>query len=341
MNGNQNMASSTLVDRAAGMLAGVAVGDALGMPSEFLTPSHIELWYGHIATFVPAHPQHPHHRLPAGSVTDDTDHTFLLAQLLLDEGGITPNALAKRLIAWSQTARVRENRFIGPSTLKSLAALNDGQPLEEVPRGGVTVGGAMRVAALAIAVPSRTELIEQVVASCAVTHFTYNAISGAMSMAFALAESLRATAIPLSVARAAQEGAIIGRSHGNWSWSPPIDKRIEYVIDWTQQQSEEEALNRMRELIGTDLYPEQLVPCAIGLTLLAKGDPQQAMVWAANMGGDTDTLASMAGSLCGGLKGLTAVDSSLLSQVESVNKLDIHRMAESLIAVRHTKEEET
>ena len=79
-----------LLDRATGMLAGVAIGDALGMPSEFLTPAHIQDWYGHIGAFVPPHPTHPHHRLPAGSVTDDTDHTLLLADLLLDQGRIEP-----------------------------------------------------------------------------------------------------------------------------------------------------------------------------------------------------------------------------------------------------------
>ena len=37
-----------LLDRAAGMLAGVAIGDALGMPSEFLTPDFIQAGYGGI-----------------------------------------------------------------------------------------------------------------------------------------------------------------------------------------------------------------------------------------------------------------------------------------------------
>lgn len=331
---NQNSALPSLIERAAGMLAGVAVGDALGMPTEFLTPARIEMWYGHVTTFIPPHPQHPHHRLLAGSITDDTDHTLLLAQLLLDEGRITPQSLAERLLAWSQTPRVRENQFVGPSTLKSLAALNDGQLLDKIPRGGVTVGAAMRVAAIAIVFPERAELIEQVVASCSVTHYTFNAISGAMAMAFALSESLRETADPLSVARAAQEGALIGREYGNWSWAPPIDRRIEYVIGWTRQYTEEEALTRIRELIGTDLYPEQLVPCAIGLALLANGDPQQAMIWGANLGGDTDTLASMTGSICGGLLGIKNIDKGLLKTVEEVNQLDIGQVARQLIKMR-------
>jgi ADP-ribosylglycohydrolase len=237
-------------------------------------------------------------------------------------------------MAWSQTSRVQENRFVGPSTLKSLVALNDGRPLDQVPRGGTTVGAAMRVATLAIAFPKRVALIDQVVASCAVTHYTHNAISGAMAMAFALAESLKESAVPLSVARAAQEGAVVGRAYGDWSWAPPIERRIAYVIEWVQRYPEEAVLMRLGEVIGTDLYPEQLVPCAIGLTLLARGDPQRAIMWAANMGGDTDTLASMAGSLCGGLGGVTAVPTEWLNTVERVNHLDLHRLAQALVAFR-------
>ena len=72
-----------ILDRAAGMLAGVALGDALGMPAEFLTPDLIREYFGGISGPIAAHPSHPHHRLPVGSVTDDTDHTMLIAQLLM------------------------------------------------------------------------------------------------------------------------------------------------------------------------------------------------------------------------------------------------------------------
>lgn len=323
-----------LLDRATGMLAGVAIGDALGMPTEFLTPELIQEWYGHVDRFVAAHPSHPHCRLPAGSVTDDTDQTLLLADLLLDQGRIKPERWAERLLAWSQTERVKKNRFVGPSTLKSLAAMQEGQALEQVPRGGTTVGAAMRVAALAIAITDRDHLVEQVVASCSITHFTRNAISGAVAMAFALAESLDESADLASVARAAQEGAITGRNHGDWSWALPIERRIEYVTRWAGVYSEEEALDRMSILIGLDLYPEQLVPNAVGLALLAGGDPQRAMIWAANMGGDTDTLASMTGSLCGGLGGVAAFDPCLLEKVGEVNSLDLEATAKALLTMR-------
>jgi ADP-ribosylglycohydrolase len=342
--GSSNLVSDTttndysLLDRAAGMLAGVAIGDTLGMPVELLTPEYIKKWYGEVKDLIAPHSKHPHHRLLAGSVTDDTDHTLLLAQLLVDQGEITPIELAKRLLEWSQTPRVRANRFVGPSTLKTLAALEAGEALDKVPRAGTSVGAAMRVAPLAIAFPNKDMLIEQVVASCAVSHYTRNAISGAMAMAFALSAALDPSADLESICKAAKEGAIIGRNHGDWSWSPPIERRIDHVLDWINTLNEQEVLTRLYELIGVDMYPEQLVPCAIGLAYLADGDPQRAMLLAANLGGDTDTLASMTGSLCAGWRGLQNIDQSWLKLVETTNQIDVCAVAKNLIALRPIQE---
>lgn len=327
--------AATLPERAHGILAGVAVGDALGMPSEFLTPETIRDWYGGgITDLRTADPRHPHHRLPAGSVTDDTDHTLLLADLLLADGEIKPLHLAERLLAWGSSPRVVENRFVGPSTLKTLAALKEGAALEDVPRGGTSSGAAMRVAALAIAFADRDSLAEQVVASCAVSHHTRIAIAGAMAMAFALSAALEPDATGASVAAAAQVGAGRGLEHGAWGWTAPLDRRIDHVLEWTSTLPRERVLTNLFELIGVDMYGEQLVPDAIGLMVLAHGDPNQAMLMAANLGGDSDTLASMTGSLCGALKGVRAVDAGWLEQVEAVNGLDLGALATRLVTFR-------
>ena len=328
------MGRPTLLERAAGMLAGVALGDALGMPTEFLRPEEIRTWYGEVQGLLQPHLRHPHHRLSAGAVTDDTDHTLIIAELLLEEGRVDPHVLAERLLAWSQAERVREARLAGPSTMRALAAIAAGEPWEKAAREGITVGAAMRVAPLAIVFPRREELIPQVVASCAVTHYTQIAISGAMAMAFALSEALRPQATTLSVAQAAQEGAVEGRRYGAWSWNPPLERRIAWAMRLVEGVGREEALLRLYELIGVGFYPWELVPCALGLAHLADGAPMPAMLAAANMGGDTDTLASLAGSICGGLQGIGAFDQEMVAQVEAVNDLDLKALAERLLALR-------
>jgi ADP-ribosylglycohydrolase len=324
----------TLSDRAAGMLAGVAVGDAMGMPTEFLTPEQIRSWYGHVGGLTVAHPDHPHHRLPAGSVTDDTDHTMLLAELLLERGGVDPSAWAESLLQWAATDRVRENRFVGPATLKTLEALRAGTALADLPRNGTSVGAAMRTAPLAIAFASRERLEREVVASCAVSHFTRGAISGAMAMAFALAAALGDEPTLSDLAIAAKDGAVKGREHGAWTWTAPIEDRIDHALRWVDELPQEETLHRLYVLMGVDLMPEQLVPNAIAIAALADGDPMRAIDLAIHLGGDTDTLASMAGSLCGALNGIQAFDAGVVDQVQRLNGLDLRATADRLLALR-------
>ena len=71
-------------DRALGALSGVALGDALGMPSQTLTREEIAATYGRITDFVAPCADHPvSHGLSAAMVTDDTEQTLLLAERLL------------------------------------------------------------------------------------------------------------------------------------------------------------------------------------------------------------------------------------------------------------------
>jgi len=77
------------------------------------------------------------------------------------------------------------------------------------------------------------------------------------------------------------------------------------------------------------------VPCAIALSIMSKGEPMAAMFMAVNLGGDTDTLASMTGSICGALKGQKAFDQEILKEVEHVNQLDLKTVSRRLLDVRY------
>ncbi|MCL6548869.1 MAG: ADP-ribosylglycohydrolase family protein, partial [Alicyclobacillus sp.] len=76
-------------DRALGALFGLAIGDALGMPTQSLPRRTIVARYGsRVPGFEAAPPDHPIARgLPAGRVTDDTEQALLLGQLLVDAQG--------------------------------------------------------------------------------------------------------------------------------------------------------------------------------------------------------------------------------------------------------------
>lgn len=96
-----------LYNRAYATLLGLAIGDALGMPSQTLTRTTIRDRYGQITDFVAPFPGHPvSHGLTAAQVTDDTEQTLLLAdRLIADPNGFDDAGWAHDLLAWE--ARIR------------------------------------------------------------------------------------------------------------------------------------------------------------------------------------------------------------------------------------------
>ena len=76
--------ASQQLDRALGALTGVAVGNAMGMPSQTLPRAQIASVYGRITDFIAPMAEHPvSHGLSAAMVTDDTEQTLILADFLL------------------------------------------------------------------------------------------------------------------------------------------------------------------------------------------------------------------------------------------------------------------
>jgi ADP-ribosylglycohydrolase len=89
-------------DRALGAFYGLALGDALGMPTQSMSRAEIARRYGPIAALRDAVADQPiAPGMPAGSITDDTEQAVLLARLLIRGGGrVVPEAFAKALLDW-------------------------------------------------------------------------------------------------------------------------------------------------------------------------------------------------------------------------------------------------
>src|SRR5258706_510525 len=87
--------------RFTGSILGFAIGDALGMPAQFLTPGQIQRYYGKpISDFVRAHAGHASEFLSAGSYTDDTQMLLATAECLLECRKVDPARQADALLSW-------------------------------------------------------------------------------------------------------------------------------------------------------------------------------------------------------------------------------------------------
>ena len=127
-----------MLTRARGALYGLAIGDALGMPTQMLSRAEIvRRWGPLVPGFEPAPPGHPiAGGMPAGTVTDDTEQAVLLARLLVKgRGTIDPDELAAALTEWERAMAERGSHdLLGPSTVKALAQVAAGIPADRTGR---------------------------------------------------------------------------------------------------------------------------------------------------------------------------------------------------------------
>src|ERR1700744_3088545 len=102
------MLTDQVADRARGALYGLAIGDALGMPTQLLSRQQITARWGPLlAGFEAAPPGHPIAAgMPAGAVTDDPEQAVLLGRLLA-QGPVDPRELAGALVAWERQMEER------------------------------------------------------------------------------------------------------------------------------------------------------------------------------------------------------------------------------------------
>lgn len=315
------------LSKATGCLAGVALGDALGRATEFMTREQIREKFGWLDHFAAPLDAHPGFADPLGVITDDTEQTLIIARLLAIGEPLTAERVADALVAWARDHNGLSSPYLGPSTRRALARLIEGASPYETGKQGTTNGAAMRVAH-----PGDFDnALRDAVAASIPTHNTHNALQAGAAVACAVAQAMTRDATIETIIAAAQDGARRGRKFGAWSWATPLDKRIELAVRLARDAKNlDDALQALYDYVGVGLDPAESVASAIGIVVAARGEPMRAIFAGVNIGGDTDTIAAIAGGICGALRGIEALDARLVSEVERVNGLNFTDIAGSL-----------
>jgi ADP-ribosylglycohydrolase len=323
-------------DQAHGALLGLALGDALGMPTQSMSRTEIHERYGRISGLVDAVPDQPiAPSMPAGSVTDDTEQAVILAQLLIEgRGHVAPLALADALLEWEQSMIRRGSLdLLGPSTRLALRNLQDGMSPEETGRTGITNGAAMRIAPIGIAYPPGPGLERAVVEAGRVTHDTGLGISGATAVATAVSSGIEGSGLRETVDRAA-DAARRGETRGHWVAGASIASRLAEFRPVTRKLKDSAFDTFLYEVVGTSVQSQESVVSALLIVEHDRDDPWKALTRAASLGGDTDTIAAMAGAVLGAAYGARALPEAPARRVESFNGLGLGPLAEQLISLR-------
>ena len=320
-----------ILDRAYGALLGLAIGDALGMPTQMLTYGEVAARYGVLDRFHPGPPDHPIAAgLPAGHVTDDTDQAVILGRLLVaGDGSLDPYAFVAALQAWEQHAVATGSAdLLGPSTKRALERIAAGEDIMTAGRDGVTNGAAMRIAPVGIAcAPEPIDRLVAVVAQvCRPTHGSDVAIAGAAAVAAAVSAGI--------AGRDTREAVAIGIAAA-WRTDRDLADRITRAVHLLDGAALRDLGGVVTEFVGTSLATAESVPAALAIAARFATDPWDAARYAASLGGDSDTIAAMVGAVVGAVRGASSFPSEPVARLAAANPgLRLQTLAEALLALR-------
>jgi ADP-ribosyl-[dinitrogen reductase] hydrolase len=281
------MASSGLIDRARGALLGLAVGDALGGPLEFLSPVEIHSRHGGpVDDYVGG----GWLALKPGHGTDDTAMALALARSAATTIGYDPGRALAAYLDWFRTGPPDVGHTIRAALEDALVGISTAEATEAFQRRtGKSAGNGslMRVAPIALRHledPARRAVAAR--ADSKLTHYDDHAAEACVWLCDVIA-TLLAGAPPAEL-------------------MPPGSLESHWVI--AREDALLEANGARAGYVGT----------ALGIASVALrtfNSFEEGLVWAVNLGGDADTNGAVAGALLGARFGKSAIPERWLERL--------------------------
>lgn len=316
------------LDRFRGSILGLAIGDALGHPTEFISN------LGAIRARWPPNGVtgfEPSGRHPAGTFTDDTQMALAVARALCRAGHRDLDTLmtvtGEEFVAWSRSPE--NNRAPGGTCLAGCRNLARGAPWREAGvRGSKGCGAAMRAAPVGLFHAHDLDALVRVsAAQSALTHAHPTAVASGVAAAAPVAYALREGRLDgvFPFLR-----ACLGRVTPALLIDVGCDPRLVQTIGLTEMQgaldrAESQASQEAEDvcaLLGGAWVGEEAVAGALWCVLRAGGDFSGAVLRAANSSGDSDSIACIAGSIAGALGGVDAIPPVWRGTVEKAAVLE-------------------
>lgn len=280
--------------RAIGALAGLALGDAFGAPFEGgPPPEHAIREPGHFGI----------NPLNFGNFTDDTMQTLSIAKSMLKCGHFDDNAAISALIQEYE----RDSRFYGPTSREVFGRIQNGcaplkaaRTLFEERGGGRTNGSVMRGVPIGIVYPPE-EVRAYSLAASRITHYHPIACEATMTFNMLISCLIRGDTLSRAVKRASSS---CERSDVRERICSPERFPLNPSMD---------ALDTLHAALSVARHAPSFSDAVTGAVML---------------GGDTDTIAALAGALKGAEYGIEALPREWLRGTEGI--ADVIRCATSL-----------
>lgn len=280
-------------------MLGLACGDALGGPVEFMSRQQIVAAFPDgVTEFVGGGWLH----LAPGEVTDDTQQTLILARALTADG-LDMDQFAAGLLAWYRG----QPKDIGNTTRAALAALAAGTPpleagdvavAERGVRGAASNGGVMRCAPVALRFRQEPErLVAASRDSARVTHAEERAVLATVAVNQAIVHLLNGGSVVEAPA-----AAVAGIEHEE------IRQRV--LGAGRRQREDLKAGGLVLETIESAFWA--LATGASARDVIERG---------VALGEDADSTGTVAGAMVGAAYGASALPTSWTSQVQFAHEL--------------------
>ena len=291
------MTDPLLKERFEGCLLGLAIGDALGAKFESQSADAIRARFPSAEQLI-AYPQ------DEIWYTDDTQMAIGICEALIEKGEIVEEVLCRAFVA-----NYAPSRGYGRGARAVLDAMEDGRDYRHIaeqhfPGGSFGNGAAMRVAPVGLVFrndPRR--LREQARLSAVPTHIHPLGIEGAQLLALAV-----------SLCSAMQQ---FDRSE--------FFSKLLLACESEDYRAKLELASRVNKStdlaeLGNRIEALHSVPTAIASFALSPESYEATITNVIFLGGDTDTLAAMAGALSGAYLGTSRLPGRLVNLLESSPK---------------------
>jgi ADP-ribosylglycohydrolase len=290
------------LDQLTGVLLGAAVGDALGLPREGLSPRRAARMYG-------AGPLRHRFLLGRGMMSDDAEHACMTAQALLaapDHEARFARSLGWRLRGWLAALPAA----VGWATLRATVKLWLGFPPGSSGVFSAGNGPAMRAPVIGACLADSPERIEPWTrASTRLTHRDPRAEEGALAIALAAAHGVARG--PGRVDRGALLDEIRQRTAGE-ELRRAIDQVGEHLERGAAAADFARAMGFERGVSG---YMLHTVPAALYCWLERPGDVAGCVEEVILLGGDADSTGAIVGALSGATAGASAIPPAWLDGI--------------------------
>ncbi len=288
-----------MLDSFEGCIVGLAAGDALGYPTEFMSLADIKKTCGEEgATGFLGTP---------ALYSDDTQMTLCIARALVEAGSPDLEALmqavSREFVAWGESPE--NNRSPGNTCMTGCFNLARGIHWRESGvAGSKGCGSAMRSAPVGLLYhDDEKRLVEVAQATGLPTHGHPTALAAAVGTAYLTALALR---------REPPESYVERLAKATQSIDGEFVECIRKVPEALGMEDEETAL----EFLGRGWVGEEAVALALYCFLLDPGDYRRAVLRGANTNGDSDSIACIAGAVSGAYNGMGAIPPDWVRDVE-------------------------